>query len=89
MASIKVGSKSYPAHRNSYIPKGSRSTTHPATQDGEEVGVEVTQGTHSGKQYCYSYFVVDGQVYYVKGHLGGVTFEVTADEVIEPGHGFE
>jgi hypothetical protein len=75
--------------RYTAMPKGSRSTTHTATVNGKPTTVAVTTGTHMGKQFCYSYLQLDGQVYYTKGHLGNCKVEVKPDEQVKPGSGFE
>jgi hypothetical protein len=80
----KVSATKYDA-----MPKGSRSTTHDATINGKPTKVAVTAGTHMGKSYCYSYFQLDGAIYYTKGHLGGCKVTIEPDKVVKPGSGFE
>lgn len=59
-----------------------------ATIDGNEVKVKVT-GVGQTRFAQYSYFMLDGEVWYTKGNLFGTTVETDPGTEMKPGTGFD
>jgi hypothetical protein len=59
-----------------------------AQVDGNEVEVRVT-GANQTKFARYSYFMLDGQVWYTKGNMIGTECETEPGKVTQPGEGFD
>lgn len=81
------GKGSATAYPHKDLPKSKFTTVH-ATVNHEEVEVRVT-GLQQTRYPAYSYFMLDGQVWYVKGNLAGLTCKAVVPQFTKPGEGFD
>ena len=82
-----VGIGSTTANLYASLPK-SRFEAGNMELNGEQVAVRVT-GTRQSKFKAYSYFELDGSIYYTAGNLIGTECEAEPDQVQAAGTGFD